>query len=69
MILTVSPGAFIVMAYIITTIFDFFLKKQVPDSGPSDDNAAEFLRTLAPSVPSRLIGAARLVRRHCNDHH
>ena len=39
---------FIVTAYIITVIFNFFLRKQILDSGPIDDNAREFLKSLAP---------------------
>ena len=39
---------FIVVAYIITVIFNFFLRKQILDSGPIDDNAREFLKSLAP---------------------
>lgn len=38
---------FITVAYVISTIFNFFTRKQVLDSGPIDDNALEFLKTLS----------------------
>lgn len=42
---------FIAIAYVISAIFNFFLRKQVLDSGPIDDNALEFLKGLSSFGP------------------
>ena len=39
---------FIAIAFIISVIFNFFTRKQVLDSGPIDEHALEFLKTLSP---------------------
>lgn len=45
---------FIVIAFIINTVFNFLLRKQVLDAGPIDDNTLEFLKSLAYPGPEPL---------------